>query len=95
LPITKASGSNRWGDWLDARGFSNSWSEVDYSVLSVADICTIFIAVNRGERFCDGSIGNFFEEWHMLQCLKVLERRIKETGREHSCDDRENKGDDK
>ncbi|MEI7830724.1 MAG: ADP-ribosylglycohydrolase family protein [Prolixibacteraceae bacterium] len=66
----------RWGDWLDARGFSNNWSEVDYSVLSVVDICKIFTAVNRAERFSDGAIGEFFQEGNMIKCLKVLKGRI-------------------
>jgi len=69
----------RWGDWLRARGFSNNWSEVDYSALTTQEICKIFTAVNRGERFCDGAIGSFFEEGHMLKCLKTLERRINEA----------------
>ena len=67
-------------DWLRDRGFSNNWKNVDYSVLSAADICKIFTAVNRGERFCDGAIGSFFGEGHMIKCLKVLEGRINRAG---------------
>lgn len=39
--------------------------------------CYLFRVLPRAERFCDGAIGKFFEEGHMIKCLKVLEGRIR------------------
>ena len=67
-----------WGRWLSDRNFADRWSELDYSALSAAEICKVFTALVRSERFCDGSIGGFFREGNMIKCLRVLEERIKQ-----------------
>ena len=68
-----------WGRWLSDRNFTNRWSELDYSALSAAEICKVFTALVRSERFCDGSIGGFFREGNMIKCLRVLEEQIKQN----------------
>ena len=65
-----------WGRWLNEKGLSNNWSEVDYSALTAPEIIKVFTALGRAERFCDGAIGSFFVEGNMIKCLKALEGRI-------------------
>ena len=66
----------QWGDWISDRGFANRWSELDYSTFSAQEICKIFTALIRDERFSDGAIGEFFQKGNMIKCLKVLKGRI-------------------
>ena len=66
------------GRWLDEKGLSNNWSEVDYSALTTAEIIKVFTALGRAERFCDGAIGGFFVEGNMRKCLKALEGKIRQ-----------------
>jgi Family of unknown function (DUF6508) len=69
----------QWGDWISDRGFANRWSELDYTTFSTQEICKIFTALIRAERFSDGVIGKFFQEGNMIKCLKVLARRINQN----------------
>ena len=64
-----------WSRWLKNKGI-HIGSEVDYTQFSAAEICKVFTAVIRSERFTDGAIGSFFESGDVLKCLRVLRDRI-------------------
>ena len=67
-----------WSRWIEPKKI-HDWSEVDYERFSAVEICKIFTALIRAERFSDGSIRRFFREGNMLKCLKVLSERINQS----------------